>query len=140
MPQRFGVIGCGYVGSAVCRRLRFAGHEVLATIRDEARFPRVEALGATPTLLDLVSDQANFSFLQELDGLLISVAPTRQEESYEEVFSKGIKNLVQALKTCPRHRPLHITYISTVGVFGDQGDKRCARGRHWIGVIRLTAC
>lgn len=93
MPQRFGVIGCGYVGSAVCRRLRFAGHAVLATIRDEARFPRVEALGATPTLLDLVSDQANFSFLEELDGLLISVAPTRQEESYEEVFSKESKTL-----------------------------------------------
>ena len=123
MPQRFGVIGCGYVGSAVCRRLSFAGHDVLATIRDEARFPRVEALGATPTLLDLASDQANFSFLEELDGLLISVAPTRQEESYEEVFSKGIKNLVQALKICPRLRPLHITYISTVGVFGDQGGQ-----------------
>ena len=96
MLQRFGVIGCGYVGSAVCRRLRLAGHQVLATIRDEARFPGVEALGAIPALLDLASDQANFSFLEELDGLLISVAPTRQEDSYEDVFSKGIKNLVQA--------------------------------------------
>lgn len=128
MTRRFGVIGCGYVGSAVCRRLSFAGHDVLATIRDEARFPRVEALGATPTLLDLASDHANFSFLEELDGLLISVAPTRQEESYEEVFSKGIKNLIQALKICPRHRPLHITYISTVGVFGDQGGQEVGEG------------
>ena len=128
MSKRFGVIGCGYVGSAVCRRLSRAGHDVLATIRDEARFPRVEALGVTPAVLDLTSDQANFSFLEELDGLLISVAPTRQEESYEDVFFKGIKNLVQALRFCPSHRPLHITYISTVGVFGDQGGQEVGEG------------
>lgn len=128
MPQRFGVIGCGYVGSAVCRRLRLAGHDVLATTRDRSRFEALKNLGVTPAQLNIASDQADFSFIDQLDGLLISVAPTRKDESYEEVFSKGISNLVQALRQRPEQKPLHITYISTVGVFGDQGGQTVSEG------------
>ena len=128
MPKRFGVIGCGYVGSAVCKRLNKAGYEVVATVRDRMRFPLVEALGATPAILDLASEQADFSFLEKLDGLLISIAPTRHDENYEDVYAKGIRNLVQVLKQSPHTRPLHITYISTVGVFGDQRGNRVNEG------------
>jgi hypothetical protein len=95
----------------------------VATIRDEARFPRVEALGATPTLLDLVTDQANFSFLEELDGLLISVAPSRQKESCEEVFSRESKSLLR--------------FTSALSVSLEiKVDKRWVGDRHLIGVTR----
>ncbi len=84
--------------------------------------PTRRGAGRTPGLLDLASDQATFSFLEEFDGLLISVAPMRQEASYVD-FSTRMNNLVQALKICPGHRALLITYIGVVGVFGDQGGQ-----------------
>ena len=90
--------------------------------------PTRRGAGRTPGLLDLASDQATFSFLEEFDGLLISVAPMRQEASYVD-FSTRMNNLVRALKICPggeswfhlRNKPLaDITHATAI---------TCQRGR-----------
>ena len=43
----------------------------------------------------------------------------RNGDSYDEVFSSGIKTLASALQRRQSTHPLHITYISTAGVYGD---------------------
>ena len=41
MGLRFGVVGCGYVGSAVASHLRSLGHEITGTVTNPARLPEL---------------------------------------------------------------------------------------------------
>ena len=70
--------------------------------------------------LDLTDPNADFSFLESLDGLLISVAPTQRSEGYDSVFSRGMSTLTRALRCRQSSQPLHVTLISSAGVYGDQ--------------------
>ena len=119
--MRFGVIGCGYVGMDTAIRLKYANHHVIGTTRSKARLGELQELLHSARLLDITEPNLDLSFTDSLDGLLISVAPTMKEEGYSSVFARGIRNLTHALRQQPRQSPLHITYISSAGVYGDQG-------------------
>ena len=116
----YGVIGCGYVGSDVAVRMKYAGHRVVGTTRSAERFSELKNLVNDAHQLDLTDPNADFSFLESLDGLLISVAPTQRSEGYDSVFSRGMSTLSRALRCRQSSRPLHVTLISSAGVYGDQ--------------------
>ena len=119
--MRFGVIGCGYVGMDTAIRLKYANHHVVGTTRSKARLGELQELLHSAHLLDITDATLDLSFTDRLDGLLISVAPTMKGEGYSSVFARGIRNLTHALRQRPRQSPLHITYISSAGLYGDQG-------------------
>jgi len=119
--MRFGVIGCGYVGMDTAIRLKYANHHVVGTTRSKARLGELQELLHGAHLLDITEASLDLSFTDSLDGLLISVAPTMKEDGYSSVFARGIRNLTNALRQRPRESPLHITYISSAGLYGDQG-------------------
>lgn len=119
--MRFGVIGCGYVGMDTAIRLKYANHHVIGTTRSKARLGELQELLHSAHLLDITEPNLDLSFTDSLDGLLISVAPTMKGEGYSSVFARGIRNLTHALRQQPRQSPLHITYISSAGVYGDHG-------------------
>ena len=116
----YGVIGCGYVGSDVAVRMKYAGHRVVGTTRSAERFSELKHLVNEAHQLDLTDPNADFSFLESLDGLLISVAPTQRSEGYDSVFSRGMSTLTRALRCRQSSQPLHVTLISSAGVYGDQ--------------------
>lgn len=116
----FGVIGCGYVGSDVAVHLKYAGHQLIGTTRSPERMPALQEVVHEAHQLDLTDAAADFTFLEQLDGLLISVAPTQQSEGYNSVFASGLRNLTRALRCRRSTRNLHITLISSAGVYGDQ--------------------
>ena len=119
--MRFGVIGCGYVGMDTAIRLKYANHHVVGTTRSKARLGELQEVLHSAHLLDITEANLNLSFTDSLDGLLISVAPTMKGDGYSSVFARGIRNLSNALRQRPRQSPLHITYISSAGLYGDQG-------------------
>ena len=116
----FGVIGCGYVGSDVAVQFKYAGHHLIGTTRSPERMPALRDLVHEAHQLDLTDAAADFAFLEHLDGLLISVAPTQQTEGYNSVFASGLRNLTRALRCRRSTRNLHLTLISTAGIYGDQ--------------------
>ena len=118
--MRFGVIGCGYVGMDTAIRLKYANHHVVGTTRSKARLGELQELLHSAHLLDITDATLDLSFTDRLDGLLISVAPTMKGEGYSSVFARGIRNLTHALRQQPRRSPLHITYISSAGLYGNQ--------------------
>ena len=120
MPLGYGVIGCGYVGTAVAMRKKRAGHAVTATTRSTENVQELRRLMDDVQQLDITDPNLDLSFLADLEGLLISVAPTRQNQSYSDVFAQGMRNLAGALRRRASTQPLHITYISSVSVYGDQ--------------------
>ena len=120
MVHGYGVIGCGYVGTAVAMRMKRAGHAVTATTRSSENVHELRRLMDDVQQLDITDPNLDLSFLADLEGLLISVAPTRQNQSYGDVFAQGMRNLAGALRRRDSTQPLHITYISSVSVYGDQ--------------------
>jgi len=115
----YSVIGCGYVGSFVAASLKNQGHYVVGTTRTPQRFAELRNVVNEPIALDLAQQDCDFSFLEDQEGVLISVAPTQNGEGYQSVFSNGIRNLARAIRCRQSTRPLHVTYISSAGVYGD---------------------
>jgi nucleoside-diphosphate-sugar epimerase len=115
----YSVIGCGYVGSFVAASMKNQGHYVVGTTRTPQRFAELRNVVNEPIALDLAQQDCDFSFLEEQEGVLISVAPTQNGEGYQSVFSNGIRNLARAIRCRQSTRPLHVTYISSAGVYGD---------------------
>ena len=128
LSLRFGVVGCGYVGSAVAAHLRAQGCELTGTITNPARLAELCELVDHPRLYRAGERGADPSFLDGLDGLLIAMAPSGSrfdEGQYRSVFGQGVADLVQAVKVRRHQQPLHITYLSSAGVYGDQAGALC---------------
>ena len=123
MAKRFGVVGCGYVGTAVAVHLRQQGYELIGTTTGPSRLAELCDLVDHPRILCAGDPGADFSVLDDLDGLLIAMAPTTasyEEYQYRAVYGEAVPALVEALRQRPRQRPLHISYLSSAGVYGDQ--------------------
>ena len=124
MAHGYGVIGSGYVGTAVAMRMKRAGQPVTATTRSVENVRELRRLMDDVRQLDITDPDPDLSFLADLQGLLISVAPTRQNDGYSDVFARGMRNLAGSLRRRTSTQPLHITYISSVSVYGDrQGEE-----------------
>ena len=128
MTGRFGIIGCGYVGSAAAIHLRRQGHEVVGTTTSPGRLAELCDLVDHPRIYDAADPMADASFLDHLDGVLIAVAPTTsnfEEDQYEKVYGQAVPALVDALRQRPGGRALHVSYLSSAGVYGDQSGAIC---------------
>ena len=125
---RFGIVGCGYVGSAVARRMRSLQVEVTGTTTSPNRLQDLCDLVDHPRIYCAGDANSDASFLDDLDGLLIAMAPTSssfEEDRYQAVYGDGVSALVKAIQQRRRRSSLHITYLSSSGVYGDQRGNLC---------------
>jgi nucleoside-diphosphate-sugar epimerase len=87
------IAGCGYVGSALARRLVDSGHTVYGLRRNVAALPA----GVLGVAADL-SDPATLVGLPAVDGLVYAAAADgRTRESYETAYVRGLENVLLAL-------------------------------------------
>ena len=87
MAGSYGIVGCGYVGSAVATHLRRQGHEVVGTTTSPGRLAELCDLVDHPRLYSAGDPLADASFLDRLDGVLIAMAPTTatfEEDQYQD--------------------------------------------------------
>ena len=56
---------------------------------------------------------------------MIAIAPTTEDEasSYGSVFGQGVQALVDAIGQRTARTPLHVTYLSSAGVYGDKAGQ-----------------
>ena len=128
MSGSFGIIGCGYVGAAVAAHLRRKGHEVVGTTTSPGRLSELCDLVDHPRIYNAADPLADVSFLDQLDAVLIAMAPTTvtfEEDQYEKVYGQAVPALVDALGRRKGCKPLHVTYLSSAGVYGDQAGAIC---------------
>ena len=86
MAGSYGIVGCGYVGSAVATHLRRQGYEVVRTTTSPGRLAELCDLVDHPRLYSAGDPMADASFQDRLDGVLIAMAPTTatfEEDQYE---------------------------------------------------------
>ena len=122
--KRFLLIGCGYLGLRVARRLLEVGHSVSATTRKPSRAEQFRALGIDPVVCDVL-DPASLRF-PAADGAAHAVGLDRSAGvPMRAVYVDGLANAVRAL---PAATPfVHVSSTSVYGQadgqeVGDDGD------------------
>ncbi len=112
------ILGCGYTGRRVARRLLERGFAVTATTRDPIRQSDLKAAGCRVATLD-VTDEATRSSVAELvdeqTRVLLSI-PTLTETSGDTArLDDPTARIVEALGKAPAR----VVYLSTTGIYGE---------------------
>lgn len=116
MGLNIGIIGCGYVGTAVAERWREFGHSITATTTRRDRIPELERVAQQVVVLKGNDSEALASMVQNQDVLLLSVAAPRGGD-YQESYLETAKTLLPVLQQAPRVQQL--IYTSSSSVYGD---------------------
>lgn len=112
------VIGCGYVGCALARRLAAGGADVVGTTTRAERLGEIEAVGARGAILDIGDLGRLKELLADRDVAFLCVAAGRGLQSYEDVYLGAARSLVSACEGSSLGR---VVYTSSTGVYGDAG-------------------
>ena len=113
------VVGGGYLGQQVASILN---DECVVTVTSTTQ-SKAEALGGVGSYQEKFNagaKGAKYDVLDNRDGIVLCIAPTGGS-TYEDVFVKAVDAIVEQLKSRLRGRDLHLTFISSTGVYGNQG-------------------
>jgi len=108
------ILGLGYTATIFARRRRAAGDQVAGTVRDaeRARALRAEGIAAMPFEAQAGELGPVAAALREAEALLVSVPPAPAGDPLPERLAADVRDAA---------RLRWIGYLSTVGVYGDQG-------------------
>lgn len=122
--ERRAILGCGYVGEEVARAWKQEGHALWATTTRRERLGELAELVETPLIFDSTDPSTHLDFTADLDGILVSFAPSKGSEvdlgQYRKTFLGGLQRLVETLDRRPRNTPLQIVHLSSCGVYGNR--------------------
>lgn len=116
-----GILGCGYVGTAVARRWhQDNSYHITATTTTEERVSDLDPVAQKVVVIKGDNETALKSVVQEQELILLCVAPTRQlgANSYEETYLHTAKNLVKALQQVTTVKQL--IYTGSYSVYGNK--------------------
>lgn len=111
--MRIAIVGCGYTGQFLARRLVERGNPVRATTTSETRLSQLAALGVEPTLLRTDRPETLAAGLKDAEAV-VHLAPPDADPDPKEVAALFARHASPSLRV--------FVYGSTTGVFGDHGD------------------
>ena len=120
LPQHILILGCGYVGTALAKRLVLDGHNVVATTTTDSRMREIADLGAMPLLLSLRESDRLHDALADREVVFLCVASGRKGQSYGELYAQGARRLVGACRNTAVRRIVYTS--STRGYAQDDGS------------------
>lgn len=128
------IVGCGYTGRRLARRLSEAGHRVTGTTRDAARATRLAEGGIRPLLVDLAEPSGVARLEEEAPEVCFYLVPPLPSERSDEEGAEGavgsgrrrrgrparvgLEAVVRALRRAPLEA---FVYGSSTSVYGDRG-------------------
>jgi len=118
--MRVALIGCGYVGTELGRRLAGDASAVFGVRRSRAGLDAVEDAGLVPVRAD-VTDAASLAAVPDVDAVVFAAsAGGRDSAAARETYLDGQSNVIAAFgeRSAPPDRYL---YTSSTGVYGDRG-------------------
>ena len=118
--MRAAVLGCGYVGLALGRLLREAGHDVTGVRRSDAGLRAVEDAGLRAVRAD-VTDADALADVPDADWLVFAASSGgRSAAAAREVYVDGLETTAEAF-AARANPPERLVYTSSTGVYGDHG-------------------
>ena len=118
--MRVAILGCGYVGLALGRRLAAAGHHVAGVRRSAEGTAAVEDAGLEPVRAD-VTEPDSLSVVPDADWIVYAVSAGRGSTAdAREVYVDGLRWAIEhfGARDSP---PDRLVYTSSTGVYGDHG-------------------
>ncbi len=114
------ILGCGYVGLALGRRLDEGGHGVVGVRRSDDGIRQIEAAGFEGVAAD-VTDPDSLAAVPDVDAVVYSVsAGGRGPEAARRAYVEGQRTALEAFgaRESPPDRWI---YTASTGVYGDHG-------------------
>ena len=118
--KRVAVLGCGYVGIELGRRLAAAGHDVTGVRRSADGAAEIEAAGLRAVRAD-VTDADSLSAVPDADWLVYAASAGRGGDA-RGLYVEGLRTAIEqfAGRESP---PERLVYTSSTGVYGDHGGE-----------------
>ena len=119
MVTKIGVLGCGWLGLPLAKRLVTEGYRVKGSVTGEMKISKLAAGGITPFLIDLSAPDV-FElqvFLEELDVLIVTVPPKFTSADFDVI--SGFRWLVHHIEL---QRVSRVVYVSSISVYEDRPD------------------
>jgi nucleoside-diphosphate-sugar epimerase len=109
------LVGCGYVASALARRLRASGHELAAVVRTAGSAGRLAELGLEARAADCRDARdARRACAGTFDAVVFSLSANGGD--YREVYVDALRNVLEGLAGAPR-----FLYAGSSSVYGESG-------------------
>src|SRR3954465_5224503 len=90
------IIGCGYVGIPLGKRLRALGHDVTGIRRSDTGLKELEAAGIKPLICDITRREELESLSPEYDWVINLVSSSRGgPDEYRRVYLDGTRNMLE---------------------------------------------
>jgi nucleoside-diphosphate-sugar epimerase len=121
--MRVAILGCGYVGLELGRRLVDAGHRVVGVRRSESGLERVETAGLEPVEAD-VTDPTTLTPVPDVDAVVFAASAGGRGSvaAARRTYVEGLRGTLAAFgeRSSP---PDRLVYTSSTGVYGDHGGQ-----------------
>ena len=111
------ILGCGYTGIRIAKRLWSKGFAITATTRNAERQAKLQSLGCRVEGLDLNDEEALLriaDFVDKHSRGLLSIPPLKVIKNGVEYFQDPTARIVKSLGEFPAR----VVYLSTTGVYG----------------------
>lgn len=114
------ILGCGYVGTAVGRRLADAGYEVVGVRRSTAGLEAIRSAGLEAIRAD-ITDTRDLEGIPSADWVVYAASAGRtSEQTARAVYVEGLDAAIRSF-AARDDPPSRLVYTSSTGVYGDHG-------------------
>jgi nucleoside-diphosphate-sugar epimerase len=118
--MRVAILGCGYVGIALGRRLIEAGHDPIGVRRSTGGIEAIRDAGFRAVRAD-VTDRDALADVPDVDAVVFAASSGgRGAEAAREIYVDGLAGAIDHFADRERP-PERLLYTSSTGVYGDHG-------------------
>ncbi|QGA83395.1 SDR family oxidoreductase [Halomicrobium sp. LC1Hm] len=120
--MRVAILGCGYVGLALCRQLTDADHDVIGVRRSPDATAAIEDAGGTAVRAD-VTEADELAAVPDVDAIVFAASSGgRGADAARRVYVEGLQTVIDHFGARDEP-PARLVYTSSTGVYGDHdGD------------------
>lgn len=114
------ILGCGYIGLELGRRLTARGHDAVGVRRSRDGVTAIEDAGFEAVRADL-TDPDDLATVPDADALVFAASSGgRGAAAAREIYVRGLETVIEQFSK-REHAPDRLIYTSSTGVYGDHG-------------------